>query len=80
MYYVYIIKSISESDNFYVGYTNNLNIRLKQHNSGTSFHTKKYESWELIFYAVFQDKLKAIEFEKYLKSHSGRIFMQKRLC
>lgn len=55
-------------------------MRLEQHNSGTSFHTKKYGPWELIFYAVFQNKLKAIEFEKYLKSHSGRIFMQKRLC
>ena len=80
MYYVYIIKSIALPDNFYIGYTSNLNMRLKQHNFGTSFHTKKYGAWELTFYAVFQNKLKAIEFEKYLKSHSGRIFMQKRLC
>lgn len=79
MYYAYIIKA-TESENYYVGYTNNLSSRLKQHNSGTSFHTKKYEKWELIFYAVFVDKIKAIEFEKYLKSHSGRIFMRKRLC
>lgn len=80
MYYVYIIKAVAISDNFYIGYTNNLNMRLKQHNSGLSFLTKKYESWDLILYAVFQNKLKALEFEKYLKSHSGRIFMQKRLC
>lgn len=80
MYYVYIIKSTTATENhFYVGYTNNLGMRLKQHNSSTSFHTKKYGPWELIFCAAFQNKIKAIEFEKYLKSHSGRIFMQKRL-
>jgi len=78
MYYVYIIKA-TESESYYVGYTNNLSARLKQHNSGASFHTKKHESWELIFYAVFLKKIRAIEFETYLKSHSGRIFMQKRL-
>ena len=79
MYYVYIIQSIDKL-NWYIGYTNNLNMRLKQHNSGTSFHIKKHGSWGVVFYAVFQNKLKAIEFEKYLKSHSGRIFIKKRIC
>jgi putative endonuclease len=34
---------------------------------------------QLIFYCAFKDKYKAFEFEKYLKSGSGRAFMQKRL-
>lgn len=80
MYYVYIIKSTKETDNYYVGYTQNLSLRLKQHNTGNSTHTSKFEDWSLVFYAVFPNKLKALDFEKYLKSHSGRIFMQKRLC
>ncbi len=80
MYYVYIIKSITKTDNYYVGYTNNLSLRLKQHNNGSSTHTGKFGLWDLVFYAVFPNKMKAINFEKYLKSHSGRTFMHKRLC
>jgi predicted GIY-YIG superfamily endonuclease len=34
---------------------------------------------KLVFYSGFEDKYKAIEFEKYLKSGSGRAFTQKRL-
>ncbi|MDX2095626.1 MAG: GIY-YIG nuclease family protein, partial [Alphaproteobacteria bacterium] len=35
--------------------------------------------WELVWYCAFPDKYKALEFEKYLKSHSGRAFANKRL-
>lgn len=34
---------------------------------------------ELIFYCAFKNKYTAFDFEKYLKSGSGRAFMQKRL-
>jgi hypothetical protein len=33
----------------------------------------------LVFYCAFADKYRALEFEKYLKSGSGRAFMQKHL-
>ena len=43
MYYVYILKSIHHPDQIYVGYAEDLNVRLSQHNGGTaSIHTKKY--------------------------------------
>ncbi len=35
--------------------------------------------WELANYIAFKDKGAAYEFEKYLKSHSGRAFLKKRL-
>lgn len=79
MYYIYIIKSQKISDKFYVGYTNNIVARLKTHNSAGSVYTADYTPWELIWHCSFTDKLKALEFEVYLKSHSGRAFMQKRL-
>ena len=63
----------------YVGYTTNLKQRLATHNSGGSIHTAKYRPWELVMYLGFADKDKAASFEKYLKSQSGRAFMQKRL-
>ena len=79
MHYVYIIKSINYPDQIYVGHTSNLKKRFSDHNCGTTAHTDKYKPWELILYMGFQDKMKAIEFEKYLKSGTGRAFREKRL-
>ncbi len=77
MYYTYIIKSSVASGQVYIGHTSDLKNRLKSHNSGESIHTKKFKPWWLEFYAAFIDKKKAIDFEKYLKSGSGRAFTKK---
>ena len=79
MYYVYIIKSINNPDQIYIGCTTNLDKRLSNHNSGTTPHTEKYKPWKLIMYLAFEDKIKAYAFEEYLKSGSGRAFRDKRL-
>lgn len=79
MYYVYIIRSINSPDQIYVGKTTNLRKRLSNHNSGTTPHTDKYKPWELVTYLHFNDEAKAIAFEQYLKSGSGREFRSKRL-
>lgn len=79
MYYIYFIRSLSHPDQIYIGYTENLQERLNAHNSGNSIHTSKYTPWELLFYSGFKEKSKAIAFEKYLKSQSGRAFALKRL-
>ncbi len=79
MYFVYIIKSQKTPDTFYVGYTLNIISRLENHNTGGSVYTALDRPWELVWACSFNDKIKAIDFERYLKSHSGRAFMQKRL-
>jgi len=79
MHYVYIIQSINFPEQLYIGYTLNLESRLEKHNEGGSTYTKGYKPWRLTFHCMFNDKLKALEFEKYLKSHSGKAFMKKRL-
>lgn len=79
MYYVYIIKAINFPGKFYVGYTLNLQNRLEAHNHGQSIYTAEHKPWEPVLHLAFNNKSKALEFEKYLKSHSGRAFMQKRL-
>ncbi len=79
MWYVYIIRSIDHLDQKYVGASKNLKQRIEDHNSGKSKHTSKFAPWKLIWYCVFLDKYKALEFEKYLKSGSGRAFTKKRL-
>ena len=79
MNYVYILKSKRNATCTYIGYTSDLPQRLKQHNQGLSKHNAKFRPWELIFYAAFPNKQLALEFENYLKSHSGKAFTQKRL-
>ena len=79
MWCVYILRSINHPDEEYTGATADLRRRLIEHDAGKSTHTAKFAPWELKWYAAFPDKLRALEFEKYLKSHSGRAFAKKRL-
>ncbi len=77
-YYVYILFS-AKSRNFYYGYTDKLKERFVQHNSGLCKATKPEIPWRLVWYAVFEDKRRAKNFELYLKSGSGKAFAYKRL-
>jgi predicted GIY-YIG superfamily endonuclease len=78
LYYVYLIQSIKHPEIRYVGYSINLKERLSTHNSGGSIYTKKDRPWKLIMCSVFKNIDCAKEFEKYLKSQSGRAFAKKR--
>ena len=77
MFYVYLIKSISHPEQKYIGQTDDLKKRLKQHNAGYSIHTAKYKPWELVNYFAFISKDAALEFEQYLKTGSGHAFAKK---
>ncbi len=77
-YYVYLLQS--EVDNsWYIGFTNDLNRRLSEHNNGHSFYTKRKIPWILIYYDVSFNKYDAIAREKYLKSGMGRRYLKNRL-
>jgi len=78
-YYVYILQSKIDQKRFYAGFTEDLNSRLKAHNSGNVHHTSKYKPWHIKTAIAFSDHQKALDFEKYLKSPSGRAFAKKRL-
>ncbi len=79
MWYVYIIQSLAFLEQEYTGATANLKKRVADHNAGKSTHTTKFTPWQLVWYSAFRDKYRALKFEKYLKSHSGRAFAKKRL-
>ena len=79
MKYVYLIKSKKFPDQRYIGLADDVEERLKAHNSGKSKHTSKYRPWQLESYIAFRNSKKAIEFEKYLKTVSGLAFSNKRL-
>jgi putative endonuclease len=79
MYYVYLLESIPFPREEYIGLTEDLRRRLKAHNSGGSPHTAKFKPWRLVTYIAFSERQRAVDFERYLKSHSGRAFAKKRL-
>lgn len=79
MYYVYILQSINYNKQFYVGFSEDIKERLKEHNKGKSTYTNKFKPWRIVFYSVFNSKKKALDFEKYLKTSSGIAFRNKRL-
>jgi putative endonuclease len=79
VYYVYLIESLAEQGERYVGMTTDLKQRLLEHNAGKSPHTSKFRPWKLTTYIAFTHRGKAEAFERYLKSGSGHAFANKRL-
>jgi putative endonuclease len=67
------------SNRKYVGFSENLKMRLQVHQAKSVKTTKKYEDVRLEFYAAFKSKSKALTFEKYLKRGSGFAFANKHL-
>jgi predicted GIY-YIG superfamily endonuclease len=78
MKYVYILQSVA-GEHFYTGITDDLVARLSNHNAGAVIHTSKFRPWGIKSYIAFSDEARAIAFEKYLKSGSGRAFAKARL-
>ena len=77
MHFVYILQSLSKSEEYYTGLTSDLNYRIKQHNAGEVSHTSKFIPWKIISYFAFDNREKAAKFEKYLKSGAGREFAKR---
>lgn len=75
MYFVYAISS-SKKDWIYVGFTNNLERRLKQHNSGQVKSTKAYRPFTLLFTEECESRIEARQKEKHYKSGVGKAFLK----
>ena len=73
IFYVYMLKSINgKIKKTYVGYTNNLNLRLKKHNSGKGAKSTRGHKWKIIFKKRFYDKRLAMSFEYNLKKNQKK--------
>ena len=75
MHYVYVL--VCGDGNNYVGCTGNLKDRIKRHKKGYVPATAGRLPLRLDFYIAFANKYKAFNFEKYLKSGSGRAFVKR---
>lgn len=79
MYFVYILESVIDKS-WYIGYTPGSPFeRLKKHNLGRSYYTKRKLPWKLIYFEGYLNRTDATGREKFLKSGSGRKFLKKQL-
>ena len=76
-YYVYILIDIAIETHHYVGSTQDLQSRLAKHNAGEVPHTSKFKPWRIQTAIAFDNKEKAVAFEDYLKTGSGREFSKR---
>jgi predicted GIY-YIG superfamily endonuclease len=75
MYYVYVL--LCSDNKPYTGCSDDLKDRVVRHERGYVPATENRRPVKLVCYFAFRDKYKAFEFEKYLKSGSGRPFMRR---
>jgi len=68
-YYVYMLKTLNKTNITYVGYTNNLNKRIKLHNSGKGAKFTRGRKWKLIYKEKYNTKSQAISREYYIKNN-----------
>ena len=69
-YFTYMLKSISPGfKKTYVGYTNDLMLRLKKHNSNNGAKSTKGYKWIIIYSKKFKSKKEAMSYEYKLKKN-----------
>jgi len=71
IYAVYVLWSKEESK-FYIGFTSDIERRIKEHRSGKVHTTKRYKSLNLIYYEKFVSEVDARRREKYFKTTQGK--------
>ena len=78
MHFVYILRS-QRDHGWYIGYSTDVDRRLAEHNSGRNISTYSRRPLQLIYYEAYLHKMDALGREKFLKSGSGRRFIEKQL-
>ncbi|MFN8277304.1 MAG: GIY-YIG nuclease family protein [Chitinophagales bacterium] len=75
MFTVYVLYSDSLQKR-YIGFTNNINARLKAHNHPQNRgFTKRGQPWQLVYTEVFESKNDAMAREKWFKTGTGRRYL-----
>ena len=76
MFYIYVLHSES-FDKYYVGYTNDIQRRLEEHNTSIfNTYTHKYRPWKLAtLFAVSDNKSEALKIERFIKDQKSRTLL-----
>lgn len=75
--FVYVLRSLAVPDRYYVGVTSNVAERLAAHNEAHLPNTARYRPWRIHVIVEFTSEETAVQFERYLKSGSGRAFVKR---
>lgn len=78
MYYVYVIQS-EKDKKLYIGHTDNLKRRFKEHAAGQVEATKLRTPFKLLYYEACNILKDAIAREKDFKTGFGRAYLKRRL-
>ena len=78
VFYVYALKSLRNSD-LYIGYSEDLKQRYKDHNDGRVKSTKQNTPWQLIYYEAYKNKRDAVRREKQLKMHKAKSDLKEQI-
>ncbi|APD05936.1 hypothetical protein UJ101_00389 [Flavobacteriaceae bacterium UJ101] len=73
--YVYILYS-KTLDRYYIGQTQNLEERIKRHNSKHKGFTGKTNDWVILYREVFANQREAIKREKEIKNKKSRKYIE----
>ena len=77
-WYVYVLRS-AKDQKFYIGSTNDLQRRVKEHQQGKNVSTAKRLPMELLYFEGHRSKEDAIRREKYFKTTKGKVTLRQML-
>jgi len=77
MYTVYVL--IDKKGNFYKGVTNNIERRLREHQSGKTRTTSKMSDLRIAYKEEFNNWDEARKKEVYFKTAAGRRFLKNKI-
>ena len=75
MFYIYIIYSVS-LDKYYIGYTQDVVMRINQHNEGISTFTSKAKDWVLMYTESYSTRNEASIRERNIKKKKSRAYLE----
>lgn len=78
MFYVYVLKS-KKDGKLYIGHTNNIVERLKEHNHGLVPSTKPRAPFVLLYFEASRVLADAVARERIFKTGFGRAYLKRRL-
>jgi putative endonuclease len=73
-YNLYILSN--PDGRYYIGYTGDIDKRLKKHNKGDTKSTKNRGKWKVAYTEKFETKTEAVRREKYIKRQKSREFIK----
>ena len=77
-FFVYLLRSLEDSS-YYVGITNDLDRRLKEHNNKKLHYTSKHAPYEIVWFKEYSSMVDARKHEKWLKN-KNRLYKDRLAC